>query len=68
MLSAEIARSVVKISVHFAAVKRPAEDGVDDDLEEPEGKRLRLEIAEGSDGQHIIQQVQEIQVSLAEDL
>ena len=44
-------------------MKRSAEDdGVDDDLEEPDGKRLRLEISEGTDGQHIIQQVQEIQV------
>ena len=50
-------------SIYLTAVKRSAEDdGVDDDLEEPDGKRLRLEISEGTDGQHIIQQVQEIQV------
>lgn len=42
-------------------MKRSADDGEEEDgIEEPDGKRLRLEIAEGEDGQHIIQQVQEI--------
>lgn len=45
------------------AMKRSAEDGEEEEgIEEPDGKRLRLEIAEGENGQHIIQQVQEIEV------
>ena len=44
-------------------MKRSAEDGEEEEgIEEPDGKRLRLEIAEGENGQHIIQQVQEIEV------
>lgn len=43
-------------------MKRSAEEGEEEEgIEEPDGKRLRLEIAEGENGQHIIQQVQEIE-------
>ena len=44
------------------AMKRSSDDGEEEGIEEPDGKRLRLEIAEGEDGQQIIQQVEEIQV------
>lgn len=44
-------------------MKRNADDGDEDGIGEPDGKRLRLEIAEGEDGQHIIQEVQEIEDS-----
>lgn len=43
------------------SMKRSSDDGEEEGIEEPDGKRLRLEIAEGEDGQHIIQQVEEIE-------
>ena len=43
-------------------MKRSSDDGEEEGIEEPDGKRLRLEIAEGEDGQQIIHQVEEIQV------
>ena len=45
-------------------MKRSSDDGEEEGIEEPDGKRLRLEIAEGEDGQHIIQQVEEIEVGI----
>ena len=46
------------------AMKRSIDDGEEEGIGEPDGKRLRLEIAEGEDGQHIIQQVEEIEVGI----